>query len=57
MITPVKDVKRPLKFFDIAMGRSFTTAEYQVVEVVIRFPHGVAPRRSEIKAAPLSRYL
>jgi len=71
-----RDVRRPLKFFDIAVGKSFTTAEYQVVEVAFRFPHGVerrpmavavspytgnrcysfAPRRSEIKAAPLNHY-
>lgn len=69
-------MKKPLKFFDIAAGRSFTTADYQVVEVAFRFPHGVerrpmavavspytgnkcysfAPRRSEIKAAPLNHY-
>ena len=37
-------MKRPLKFFDIAVGKSFTTAEYQVVEVAFRFPHGVERR-------------
>lgn len=69
-------MRKPLRFFDIAAGRAFTTAEYRVVEVEIRFPHGVerrpmavavspytghlcysfAPRRSEIKAAPLTTY-
>lgn len=67
-------MKKPLRFYDIAAGKLFTTASYRLAEVEIRYPHGVerrlmavavsphtgnlcysfAPRRSEIKAIPLT---
>jgi len=70
-------MKKPLRFYDIAAGRSFVSTSYHLVEVEIRYPHGVerrhlavavspftgnryysfAPKRPEVKAAPLSAYL
>lgn len=70
-------MKKPLRFYDIVMGKSFSTSSYRLVEVEIKYPHGVerrvlavttspytghrcysfAPRRVEVKAAPLTAYL
>ncbi len=66
-------VKRPLRFYDIAAGRSFTTSEYDVVAIqtprgpialaVARSPYtgnecySFAPKRTEIRSARLDAYL
>ncbi len=66
-------VKRPLRFYDIAAGRSFMTSEYDVIAVqtprgpialaVARSPYtgnecySFAPKRTEIKSARLDAYL
>jgi len=70
-------MKKPLRFYDIAVGKSFVSTSYSVVEMEIKYPYGVerrhlavavspftgnrcysfAPKRPEVKAAPLSAYL
>ncbi|MEZ0318574.1 MAG: hypothetical protein ABWK05_01085 [Pyrobaculum sp.] len=69
-------MKKPLRFFDIAAKKVFTTSDYKVVEITFRYRHGVekrqmavatspytgnvcysfAPRRSEVRAVPLTVY-
>lgn len=64
---------RPLKFYDIKAGRSFTSTQYSVIVVttgsravrlgVAKSPYtGVvcysfAPKRADSKSAPLTNYL
>jgi hypothetical protein len=69
-------VRKPLRFYDIAVGKIFLSTSYRLVELEIKYPHGVerrvlavavspytghecysfAPKRSEVKAVPLSAY-
>ncbi|MEZ0249097.1 MAG: hypothetical protein ABWJ97_07460 [Thermoproteus sp.] len=62
-------MKRPLRFYDIAVGRAFVSTDYEVVEVkstrlaVAKSPYtgntcySFAPRRAELKSERLDRYL
>ena len=69
-------MRKPLRFYDIAVGKTFLSTSYRLVEVEIKYPRGVqrralavaaspytghecysfAPKRSEVKAVPLSAY-
>jgi hypothetical protein len=69
-------VRKPLRFYDIAVRKTFLSTSYRLVEVEIKYPQGVerralavavspytghecysfAPKRSEVKAAPLTAY-
>ncbi|AEA13624.1 hypothetical protein TUZN_2169 [Thermoproteus uzoniensis 768-20] len=66
-------VKRPLRFYDIAAGKTFVTDQYEVVEIkssrgavrlaVAKSPYtgnecySFAPKRPEIRSATLNGYL
>ena len=69
-------MRKPLRFHDIAVGKTFLSTSYRLVEVEIKYPRGVerralavavspytghecysfAPKRSEVRAIPLSAY-
>jgi len=45
-------VKKPLRFYDIVAGRTFSTSSYRLVEVEIRYPHGVERRVLAVAISP-----
>ena len=69
-------MRKPLRFYDIAVGKTFLSTSYRLVEVEIKHRRGVerralavavspytghecysfAPKRSEVRAVPLSAY-
>ena len=69
-------MRKPLRFYDIVVGKTFLSTSYRPVEVEIKYPRGVerralavavspytgheccsfAPKRSEVRAVPLSAY-
>ena len=69
-------MRKPLRFYDIAVGKTFLSTSYRLVEVEIKYRRCVerralavavspytgyecysfAPKRSEVRAVPLSAY-
>ncbi len=45
-------MKKPLRFYDIVAGRTFSTSSYRLVEVEIRYPHGVERRVLAVAISP-----
>lgn len=45
-------MKKPLRFYDIAAGKTFLSTSYRLVEVEIKYPHGVARRALAVTVSP-----
>ncbi len=45
-------MKKPLRFYDIVAGRTFSTSSYRLVEVEVRYPHGVERRVLAVAISP-----